>query len=1143
MINRLPRRAAGLLLLLGALALGGQQLQAQAASFAYSASTLPFAGSPTAADGSGNVYVATWDNGGVVIKYTPSGQGYTQAATIASEQGTVWGVAVDASGDVFVASNGSPVHEYAYTASTGTYASASTPIGSIEAKALALDGSGNLYLIKTDRNLYKYTLSGGAYSQTGTEINDSSSSQAAALAVRSDGTVFATFESQSNLVEFTASGSSYSATVMASVDYNALAVGADGSLYVATGTAINKFAYSSGSYASSATTFYTTGGNYPVRSLAADPKGNLYYGADSSVDNGGKLQLGAVNLGTVAVGSTGTTTAELTFNVTTAGSFGAPVALTQGATGKDFAIKSTTCSGSITSTGTCTVDVSFTPLYPGQRLGAVQLMNAAGTAVLASAPVYGIGSGPQISFPSNTTASTVASGFSFLNGVAVDGNGDLFVVDTNSFSVKEIVAVNGVIPNSPTVKTVLKDGSYNPESVAVDGSGNVFVADSRSGQSGLGVVKEIVAVNGVIPSSPTVKTVASGFTDPDDVAVDASGNLFVADYSTGKVSEIVAVNGAVSSSSTVKSVGSGFSTPNGVAVDASGNVFVADYINKAVYEIVAVNGAVSSASTVNTVGSNFRNPTDVAVDASGNLFVANFNNGTVEEIVAVNGEVSSDSTVRTVSSGSIYPYAITVDGSGNLFAADGLHNAVYELPLATPPSLSFATTSAGATSAAQTVTVTNNGNADLSFAGLSISNGFTLGSATTCSATGTLAEGESCTLAVEFTPAATQSGTITGTITLTDNTLNAASPSYATQTINLSGAAVEIVVTPASSTLAAGTVGTAYSQQFGVSSETGATSTSYTYSVYSGTLPAGLTLTTAGVLGGTPTAADTYGFTIAATDSNSYYGTQSYSLGVAQGTPSITWATPTAIVAGTTLSNVLDPVAYTNAAHTTQLSGGSYSYTATPSGSNTATSVTSSTVLANGTYTLTASYTPADTTDYASGAQASVSLTVYGSDYTWTDSGTTTTQTVIPGQAANYTFAIAPIYSSYGGTISFTASGLPTGATASFTPSSIAASAGAQTVTLTVQTAAATARAEKPGLGGKLALALLLLPLLGFGRVRRQARRWLCLVVLLSGLAAASMLGGCGSGYFSQSQKNYTVKITAAGGGYSHDTYVTLNLQ
>src|SRR3954470_5271634 len=77
--------------------------------------------------------------------------------------------------------------------------------------------------------------------------------------------------------------------------------------------------------------------------------------------------------------------------------------------------------------------------------------------------------------------------------------------------------------------------------------------------------------------SGTVIPLASGnFNHPAGVAVDGSGNVFVADYGNNKVVEILAVNGSIPANPTINTLGSGFNQPSGVAVDGSGNVFVAD---------------------------------------------------------------------------------------------------------------------------------------------------------------------------------------------------------------------------------------------------------------------------------------------------------------------------------------------------------------------------------------------------------------------------------------------------------------------------------------------------------------------------------------------------------------------------------------
>jgi secreted PhoX family phosphatase len=266
---------------------------------------------------------------------------------------------------------------------------------------------------------------------------------------------------------------------------------------------------------------------------------------------------------------------------------------------------------------------------------------------------------------------------------------------------------------------VVGSGFSIPDNVAVDASGDVFVADH-----GNNAVYEIVAGSngnppGVVNSSSAINRVGSGFSGPYGVAVDASGDVFVANDGNNAVYEIVAGSngnppGVVNSSSAINRVGSGFSGPYGVAVDASGDVFVANDGNNAVYEIVAGSngnpaGVVSASSTVNPIGSGFTSPTGVAVDAIGDVFVADPNNNAVYEIVAVSGVVSSSSTVNTLSTGGS-PNDVAVDGSGNVFVADLTGSTINEIVAGTQK---FPTTEAGSTSVALTLYFTFDGGGTL----------------------------------------------------------------------------------------------------------------------------------------------------------------------------------------------------------------------------------------------------------------------------------------------------------------------------------------------------------------------------------------------------------------------------------------------
>jgi CSLREA domain-containing protein len=204
------------------------------------------------------------------------------------------------------------------------------------------------------------------------------------------------------------------------------------------------------------------------------------------------------------------------------------------------------------------------------------------------------------------------------------------------------------------------------------------------------------------------------------------------------------------------------------------------------------------------------------------------------------------------------------------------------------------------------------------------------------------------------------------------------------------------------------------------------------------------------------------------------------------------------------------------------------------------------------THTLTATYN--GNAEFATSSNTSTAtVTVAPLEFTMTLSGPSS-QTVVPGGTIVYTVKVDPDYGSYAGPVSFTVTGLPPGASVTFSPKSIAANGGPQTITVTIQTAAATAMlhasAPTPSAGSRLTpFALAFLLLFGAGSMRRRGkalRRMLCVIALLAGGAASVMLSGCGggiNGFFAQSPHNYTITITATAGGLTQIETVTLNVQ
>ena len=298
-------------------------------------------------------------------------------------------------------------------------------------------------------------------------------------------------------------------------------------------------------------------------------------------------------------------------------------------------------------------------------------------------------------------------------------------------------------------------------------------------------------------------------------------------------------------------------------MDGSGNVYVADSGNQAVKEMPV--GCLNSTCVV-TLGGGFTLPKGVAIDGSGNVYVTEFSYSAVKEMPA--GCTSSNCVVTLAGSFS-GPFGVAVDGNGNVFVANSVADNVIKLDFADAPAVAFATSTpldtTDTTDGTRTVTVQNIGNAPLTISALGYAADFPeAGSVSSdCTSSTSLVAGGSCTLSVEFAPLTV--GSLSETLSLTDNTLNVA----ATQSISLTGTATPptITLSPSSETLAVETVGVAYSQAFSASG--GISPYTYAITITSGTMPTGLSFSTStGVLSGTPSTSGTVSFSIVATDSN-----------------------------------------------------------------------------------------------------------------------------------------------------------------------------------------------------------------------------------------------------------------------------------
>jgi large repetitive protein len=786
-VSSLPRKRSKLAVLcavLFALLCGaGSIAPAQTAHFSWIQSVLQIpAQSPTmnavAVDGNGNIYAPSGYFSPYVMKFTPSVAGYT-TSPIGTGLGSCNGVAVDGSGNVYIA-DGTNLVLVKETLSGGSYVQST--VTSLPSNAptylwpFTVDGSGNIYIGDTVNNqIIKETLSAGSYTQS-TVVNGLQNG-INAIAVDQSGNLYYTDQNDRAAVMLTLVAGGYQQSLIGSTDMgvllNGVAVDQNGNVFMSGagggGGMTLGLAYAetlvNGSYVQSILNLGVTRIPY---GLSVDAAGNVYIAG-----TGGVLEESPVSgsFGSVNIGSASAQPISMIFTLDTAGTLGGTAVLTQGATGQDFTdAGSDTCvAGTAYTAGeSCTINVTFTPKFAGSRYGAVVLNDNSGNAI-ATGYLQGTGIGPQINFLPISVLSgnegKLGGGFSNPSGAAVDGNGNVYVADNGNNAVKKIPP--GC--TSASCVTTLGGGFNGPVYPAVDGGGNVYVTDSDNN-----AVKEIPSG---CASASCVATLGGGFSIPTGVAVDGSGNVYVTDHSNNAVKKIPP---GCASASCVTTLGGGFLYPEGVAVDGSGNVYVLDSSNSPVKEIPL--GCVS-ASCVTTLDGLFNSPAGVAVDGSGNVYIADFFGAAVQEKSA---NCSSASCVTTLFGG-LYPDGVAVDGSGNVYVTDNGNNAVMEINRVTAPSLTFPSTQVNATSAAQTVTITNDGNAPLSFTDITYPAVFPESTSATndCKTTTSLASNETCTLTVDFTPQAV--GALSGSLVLTDNNLNAAAPGYATQSISLSG--------------------------------------------------------------------------------------------------------------------------------------------------------------------------------------------------------------------------------------------------------------------------------------------------------------------------------------------------------------------
>jgi hypothetical protein len=477
----------------------------------------------------------------------------------------------------------------------------------------------------------------------------------------------------------------------------------------------------------------------------------------------------------------------------------------------------------------------------------------------------------------------------------------------------------------------------------------------------------------------------------------------------------------------------------------------------------------------------------------------------------------------------------------------------------TPTNLTFSGTQVGTTSAAQTVTLANQGNSSLSIGSIAITGNY----AQTNNCPGTVAASASCTLSITFTP--TASGTRTGILTITDNAAGGQ------QTVALTGTGLNAVaaLTPASLTFAGLLVGTtSTAQTVTLTNQGNANLTISNVAITgdyaqtnncSGTLAASASCTFS--VSFTPTTTGTRTGALAVADNAS--GSPHTVALTGTGLSAIAAVTPASLAFSSALvgtTSTAKTVTLTNPGNAT-LSISSIAIT----GDYTQTNNCSGTLTASASCTFNISFSPKSAgsrtgaltiTDSAAGNPQSVALSGTGTDFGLTSSSTS--DTVKAGSTATYSVVVAGVDGGFSNAIALACSGAPAKSACSISSSPVTPGSNPATVTVTISTTATTseamsllpARQEPPMYAVWMqlqGLGLFGMLVAGSNRRKKKAMALILFAVLIAALLFMSACaGGTGIGHPTQTGTptgTYTVTVTGTSGSLQHSLPLTLTVQ
>jgi hypothetical protein len=320
-------------------------------------------------------------------------------------------------------------------------------------------------------------------------------------------------------------------------------------------------------------------------------------------------------------------------------------------------------------------------------------------------------------------------------GVVVDSSGDVFIADASNNVVRDVVKATGNIITVAGNGTAGYSGNggpamaaelNGPDGLAIDSVGDLFISDKNNN-----VIREVmkatgdiitVAGNGTAGYSGDLGPAADAELDsPRGIAIDAAGDLFIADGLNNVIREVTEANGEITtvagngkagySGDGGPAIAAELDTPNDVAVDPAGDLFIADGAEDAVREVIKSGGDIITFAGNGTAGytgdggpatdAELNDDDGVGIDSMGDVFIADAGNDVVREVLKATGDivtVAGNGTAGLTGNGGPAaaaeldgPGRVTVDSACDVFVADSKNNMVREFTAAVTVNVSAST--------------------------------------------------------------------------------------------------------------------------------------------------------------------------------------------------------------------------------------------------------------------------------------------------------------------------------------------------------------------------------------------------------------------------------------------------------------------